>query len=159
MSNPTGGCQCGAIRYEVTEALGRPSICHCRMCQKAMGGFFGAFVDAPGLKWTRGAPAYFASSNKVHRGFCAACGTPLTFEWQGGDVPINVAIPTMDDPSVAPPVIQVGIEGLQPWVNHIADIPVRPTVDAPWQKTVVTYQHPDHDTSVWPPRDAPGGAG
>ncbi|HET7714155.1 MAG TPA: GFA family protein, partial [Bauldia sp.] len=30
----TGGCQCGAVRFRVA-ALGRASICHCRMCQKA----------------------------------------------------------------------------------------------------------------------------
>ncbi len=156
MTRRTGGCQCGAVRFAVEGDLGRASICHCRMCQKAMGGFFGAFVDAPGLVWTRGAPAHFASSNKVSRGFCAACGTPLTFEWQGGDVPVNVAISTFDDPSDITPVIQVGIEGLQPWVNHIADMPVRATVDAPWQKSVVSNQHPDHDTDVWPPPKTPG---
>ena len=35
-----GGCQCGAVRFSVGR-LGRGSICHCRMCQKAFGSFFG----------------------------------------------------------------------------------------------------------------------
>jgi hypothetical protein len=34
----TGGCQCGAVRYRIEGDLGRASICHCRMCQKAFGG-------------------------------------------------------------------------------------------------------------------------
>ena len=151
----SGGCQCGAVRFAVG-GLGRASICHCRMCQKAFGGFCGPLVTGLGVEWTRGGPARFASSNLVSRGFCAACGTPLTFEWQGGDVPVNVAISTFDDPSDITPVIQVGIEGLQPWVNHIIDMPVRATVDAPWQKSVVSNQHPDHDTDVWPPPKTPG---
>ncbi|MFO1013170.1 MAG: GFA family protein [Caulobacteraceae bacterium] len=156
MTRRTGGCQCGAIRYAVEGDLGRASICHCRMCQKAMGGFFGAFVDAPSLVWTRGAPAHFQSSNKVARGFCSACGTPLTVEWEGAkEVPVNVAISTFDDPSDITPAIQVGIEGLQPWVNHIAEMPIRPSSDAPWQKNIVSNQHPDHDTEVWPPAKTP----
>ncbi len=40
----TGGCQCGAVRYAISGELGRASICHCRMCQKAFGSFFGPLV-------------------------------------------------------------------------------------------------------------------
>ena len=58
----TGGCQCGAVRFRIAR-LGRASICHCRMCQKAFGSFFGPLVTAKGLEWTRGAPARFESSN------------------------------------------------------------------------------------------------
>ncbi len=43
----TGGCQCGAVRFRIKGALGRPSICHCRMCQKQFGSFFGALVTVP----------------------------------------------------------------------------------------------------------------
>ena len=53
----TGGCQCGAVRFEARR-LGRSSICHCRMCQKATGGFFGPYVDVHDFAWTKGAPKY-----------------------------------------------------------------------------------------------------
>ncbi|MCR5878217.1 GFA family protein [Phenylobacterium sp. J367] len=99
----TGGCQCGAVRY-AAESLGASSICHCRMCQKATGGFFGPYVDTPGLTWTRGQPSYFASSKDVKRGFCAACGTPLTFESHGQG---GVMIGTLDEPEAAPPTTQL----------------------------------------------------
>ena len=72
----TGGCQCGAVRFSARR-LGRASICHCRMCQKAFGSFFGPLVTAFGVSWTRGEPGWFQSSNKVRRGFCAQRGTPL----------------------------------------------------------------------------------
>ena len=78
----TGGCQCGAVRYAVEGEIGRASICHCRMCQKAFGSFFGPFVTAKAeqFSWTRGAPAYFQSSNKVRRGFCSVCGSYLFWD-------------------------------------------------------------------------------
>src|SRR5258708_2636238 len=57
----TGGCQCGAVRFRV-ERLGGAAICHCRMCQKAFGGFFGPLVSGYGVVWTRNEPDYFQSS-------------------------------------------------------------------------------------------------
>ncbi len=78
----TGGCQCGAVRYRI-EKLGRATICHCRMCQKAFGAFYGPLVTGHGLTFTRGEPSWFRSSNKVRRGFCGACGTPLIYDWGG----------------------------------------------------------------------------
>lgn len=52
----SGGCGCGTIRFRAGR-VGRASVCHCRMCQKTFGGFFGPYVDAFELEWTRGAPA------------------------------------------------------------------------------------------------------
>ena len=72
-----GGCQCGAVRFEVTGPLGQASICHCRMCQKAFGSPFALLVTVHDLEWTRGEPKRFRSSNKVERGFCAECGTRI----------------------------------------------------------------------------------
>jgi hypothetical protein len=51
------------------------------MCQKAFGSFFAplAGVSTKDLKWTRGVPQVFSSSEETERGFCGNCGTPLTF--------------------------------------------------------------------------------
>ena len=147
----TGGCQCGAVRFAVETPLGRASICHCRMCQKANGGFFGAFVGGENLRWTRGAPAHFQSSNKVARGFCATCGTPLTFEW--GKQPAELSIAAFDDPTRIRPVIQMDMAGRMPWFAELAGLPERPDAEAPWLAEVVSYQHPDHNTQTWPPTD------
>jgi hypothetical protein len=144
-----GGCQCGAVRFAVGGPLGRASICHCRMCQKATGGLVGAFVGGEDLLWTRGAPSYFQSWNKVRRGFCAACGTPLTFEWAGRRE--EIAIPTFDDANAIAPAIQVGVEGRLPWFGELHRLPERTASQAPWLAEVVSNQHPDHDTGSWPP--------
>ncbi|MFX4721656.1 GFA family protein, partial [Acinetobacter baumannii] len=61
----TGGCQCGAIRFALSKAPVRVSICHCRMCQKATGAPFASFADIEqaDFTWTRGRPATFQSSS------------------------------------------------------------------------------------------------
>lgn len=152
----TGGCQCGAVRYSAT-SLGGASICHCRMCQKAMGGAFGPFVTTHGLVWTRGEPKRFRSSNRVQRGFCGDCGTPLTYE-PDGFPDVEIAIPTFDHPQNIAPSLQVGIEGRLPWVNSLASLPERSREEAaaiPGFYTQMfegfrSLQHPDEDTAEWP---------
>src|ERR1700756_4838437 len=77
----TGGCQCGAVRYELTARPRGASLCHCRMCQKAGGAPFMAFapLSITDFVVTRGQIATFASSDIAERGFCSTCGTPLTY--------------------------------------------------------------------------------
>ena len=152
----TGGCQCGAVRFRIHGALGRPSICHCRMCQKAFGSFFGPLVTVPkdGVEWTRTEPAYFQSSVNISRGFCGDCGTPLTFEAPDG---VALAIAAFDDPSTIRPVIQWGVEAKLPYVDDVPDLPEEETMadiaDAPFLADLVSYQHPDYDTDQWPAED------
>ncbi|MEM9574243.1 MAG: GFA family protein, partial [Pseudomonadota bacterium] len=133
------------------EGFGRASICHCRMCQKAFGGFFGPLVTAIGLEWTRGARKIFHSSNRNWRGFCANCGTPLTYEFDGG---IELAIGTLDDPSLAPPTVQVNFSDRCHFVDGLLDLPevapMQAIQDSDWNAGVVSNQHPDHDTDDWP---------
>jgi hypothetical protein len=146
----TGGCQCGAVRFRISGKLGRPSICHCRMCQKQFGGFFSALVTAPeeGMEWTRGEPSYFQSSVNIERGFCSNCGTPMTYRHPGG---LELAIGTFDDRSDLAPLIQVNYEARLPWVEEIFEAPVLKDQDFySRQEAIISFQHPDHDTEVWP---------
>jgi catechol 2,3-dioxygenase-like lactoylglutathione lyase family enzyme len=150
----SGGCQCGAVRFR-TETLGRASLCHCRMCQKAFGSVGGLLVTVPELTWTRGRPSHFQSSNKVRRGFCSGCGTPLTFEYDGKT---DVAIAAFDDAAGIAPVIQMARGDRLPFVDAIGAIPVRPDEAAwraNWVAGIESLQHPDHDTDRWPPEEAP----
>ncbi len=147
----TGGCQCGAVRFRIHGDLGRPSICHCRMCQKAFGGFFGPLVTAPdgGVEWTRGEPSYFQSSVNISRGFCNHCGTPLSYRHPGG---LELSIGSFDDRSDLEPQIQVNFASRLPWVETIFTRP--PVHDDPdyysRQEKIISFQHPDHDTEHWP---------
>ena len=152
----TGGCQCGAVRFHVEGALGDASVCHCRMCQKASGNFYLPLVSVRGAKlaWTRGEPKRFRSSNHGYRGFCADCGTPLTYEAPDG---VALTIATFDDPAEIAPRIQWGIEAKLPYVDTIAALPGEDTMAdadaASFLADLVSYQHPDHDTEKWPPEE------
>lgn len=150
----TGGCQCGAVRFCITGALTDSSICHCRMCQKAFGAYYAPLVSTRGadLVWTRGEPKRFRSSNVVLRGFCAECGTPLSFEAPDG---IAIASGAFDDPSAVPPTVQFGTEAKLGFVDRLHLLPGEQTEDdlqnAPYLAELVSFQHPDHDTAEWPP--------
>lgn len=150
----TGGCQCGAVRFRVEGELGEASICHCRMCQKATGGLFGPYAVATAVIWTRGEPKRFQSSNKVHRGFCADCGTPLTYEYVGAKE-IGLSIGALDRPADARPREQLASPERVPYFEELASLPVHAADEpraAAHLASIVSYQHPDHDTADWPPK-------
>jgi hypothetical protein len=123
------------------------------MCQKAFGSFFAPLASVSGadFAWTRGEPRRFQSSNHVKRGFCGECGTPLTYEAPDG---MALAIGAFDEPEGVAPVIQWGIEDKLPYVDDLAKLPGHTSDSDPqsaeFLSTMVSYQHPDHDTGKWP---------
>jgi hypothetical protein len=125
----TGGCQCGAVRYAFYAPLEKSHACHCRMCQRATGGLFAALVGGTpdDFEWTRGTPAFFASSNLAQRGFCRACGTPLSFNYDDATARMYVTIGSLDHPERAPIVIQYGLESRLPWVKFCEEVPAEIT--------------------------------
>ena len=87
-----------------------------------------ARVKHENLRWTRGKPAIFQSSNIVERGFCSACGTPLTYRRVESNT-ISVTIGSLDDPEPARPVLQFGIEGKLSWTGGLDTLPTKRTED------------------------------
>lgn len=158
----TGGCQCGAVRYAVTEPPFNACICHCRMCQKQFGSFFGAFasVDPAHFRVTRGTPGWFQSSDEAMRGFCSECGTPLFYKYLSSDQ-LAITLGSLDRPSEVKPTAQYGVEARAPWFSELAHLPETQTGegdngvgDTPERFDRIRAscrQHPDHDTDDWPP--------
>ena len=96
----TGGCLCGAVRYEVRGPL-RPVVdCHCTQCRRTSG-HFAAFTatrqeelvltESEGLRWYR-------SSETARRGFCEVCGSSVFWEPASGER-ISIAAGTLDPPT------------------------------------------------------------
>lgn len=140
-----GGCQCGAVRYELYALPEQVHLCHCRMCQRAVGNAFAALapVRKADVAFTQGSPRTFRSSSIAERGFCGDCGTPLTFSYVEGDW-MNVTLGSLDSPDAAPPAFHYGVESRLAWLDHIADLPQRGTdtggVSGTAGQTMVSYQ-------------------
>ena len=141
-----GGCQCGRVRYALYSEPVSADICHCRMCQRALGNLFGAFAVTPlgDFAWTKGAPATYRSSSIAERGFCAHCGTPLSFRYLATDK-ISLTTGSLDQPERVPPTEQVGIESRVPWLHEALALPGKRTEDDPppgGLAVITSYQEP-----------------
>lgn len=120
-----GGCQYGAVRYAIfSEKLDGDVVCHCRMCQRAVGApFLAAFpIKKTDFEWTTGEPASFKSSSIAERHFCARCGTSLSYSLPESDN-VDVTICSLDDPTLVEPTRQTGMESQLEWVGNILHLP------------------------------------
>ena len=97
----TGGCLCGAVRYEVTGPLRDVLICHCEECRR-WGGHVSAssaarkeelvLVQSRGLRWIDSPD----SDAHARRGFCGECGSSLFWDPPGRET-ISITAGTLDD--------------------------------------------------------------
>ena len=131
----TGGCMCGAVRYQATEKPLGSMICHCRMCQKFSGApiLGGTTFRTQAVQFIKGEPKYFRSSHIAERGFCGDCGTAIAYrgilgrwtEW------IMIWTASLDEPEKFPPTYHLGIESTMPWLNIHDDLPRTQCKDSP----------------------------
>ena len=118
MTEITGGCQCGAVRYAIAQKP-EAEFCHCGMCRRATGGVFAALATVPktAFRWTKGTPRAFSSSTAAQREFCDGCGTPLTFAYHASKS-MDVTIGSLDDPEAAGPLkLEFTVESRLSWVQ------------------------------------------
>jgi len=77
-----GSCLCGAVQFEISGELHPPDACHCRQCRKQSGHFWvSTDIERTNIQIT-GAEhiTWYASSEKVRRGFCKTCGASLFWD-------------------------------------------------------------------------------
>lgn len=112
-----GGCLCGAVRYRATGPVRQVNYCHCAMCRRHSGAPVAAFATfaRASFVYTRGAPQAFRSSPAAERGFCAECGTPLTWESRDDRAWIDVGVGTLDDAQGLLPRDHLWTESAIPW--------------------------------------------
>ncbi len=81
----TGGCLCGAVRYEVAGSLSDVVACHCGQCRRTTGHFLAAAAARRADLSAKGPVEWFESSPGVRRGFCRVCGSSLFWERSAED--------------------------------------------------------------------------
>ena len=137
-----GGCQCGKVRYEAEGPIDRATVCYCRMCQKASGAPFMAFVRFPAhhVAWST-PPATFFSSGLVQRGFCRDCGTPLTYRNVQGSS-ISLTLNSLDDPGPVKPGFSFFDDQKAAWLGDLDSLP-RLDTDPSSAPGFVNHQRPD----------------
>ncbi len=123
----SGGCMCGALRYELSGEPVSVIHCHCLSCRRHTGA---PVVSLVGLKknqvrFTAGVRGRYESSPGVGRGFCNQCGTPLTWEGDGGELGplIEIHIGTLDDPSQFTPKSHLHHDERIAWFDVADDLP------------------------------------
>lgn len=135
--NASGGCLCGAVRFAAEGPADRIVLCHCIQCRRNTGAPVAAFAMylTGQVAWT-GARTFFESSPGVIRGFCARCGTPVSYEGVRAPGETHLYVASFDDPEPFRPDYHVFMnekigwfdvhDRLPRWANHagVDDAPV-----------------------------------
>ncbi|MGB6220683.1 GFA family protein [Haloferula sp.] len=128
----SGGCLCGAVRYEVRGPALQTSVCCCEDCRRASGAPMVAwtFFASGALNWTRGEPKQVTFADR-ERSFCGDCGTPLMFFDPALPHIFEVSTCSLDEPSKQVP-------GDVCWVSD----------ELPWAKGIATLERFEHSSPV-----------
>ncbi len=124
-----GGCQCGAVRYQIDAKPVALAVCHCTDCQKQSGSAFGMSLVVPRDAFsvsgeTRTFTKIAESGHKVDCVFCPACGVRVFHRPHKLTDTLNVKPGTLDDTSaLPPPSLSVWTRSRQPWVWLYPDAP------------------------------------
>ncbi len=127
----SGGCACGAVRYECSAEPLMVINCHCRDCQRASGTAYasGLLVPEAALRLTKGEPKYHTSvadsGRRVSRGFCPECGSPVVAKNEAYPI-FFIAASSLEDPSSHRPTMDVWTTSAQPWDHMDPSLPKYP---------------------------------
>ena len=115
----TGGCLCGAVRYEIQGELRDVVDCHCSKCRK-FHGHYSAYTSVPvkDLKIVKSQNLKWYDSTKdetahVSRGFCNKCESSL-FWYPRSHEKISVAAGSLDEPTGLQTMAHI-------WISQMGD--------------------------------------
>jgi hypothetical protein len=119
MTELAGSCQCGGVRFEVTEPFERVSACHCTTCKKISGGVGTSSgrvpTDAIRIIAGRELITTYQPDEGSAKSFCSRCGSNLF----GGGWPesshTSVRLTTLDEPFTTPIGSHIYVRSVAPW--------------------------------------------
>lgn len=120
-----GGCQCGAVRYRAGGEPVMAAICHCTMCRRANAApaVAWAMFEQADVEFTRGQPKIHASSDEGRRGFCADCGSQISFSAAYIPGMIDITIGSLDQPGQVVPQFHFWHAEHLAWAGFADDLP------------------------------------
>ena len=115
----TGGCLCGAVRYEASGEPYHSGYCHCVTCRRASGAPVVAWfsVKLAGFRVVKGETRTFVSSEHGERRFCPGCGSQLFFDDYRYPDEIDIATASLDAPEKVPPEFHLYDKSRIAWVK------------------------------------------
>lgn len=118
-----GGCNCGAIRYEISSPPLVVAACHCTQCRRQSGAAFSVnLIVRASTMSIEGEPDTWEDSNTASgtplvREYCGGCGSPIRSVPSATPKLVAVKAGTLDDPSTFAPAIHIWTRSKLPWVS------------------------------------------
>ncbi|WP_421881324.1 GFA family protein [Methylibium sp.] len=129
----SGGCLCGAVRYELDRAPGPIVLCHCGQCRKAQGSAFVtvAPVATEAFRLVRGADRLrgFQSSPGKWRSFCGDCGSPIHSRRDDRPAMLRLRVGSLDEPFDQPPAAHIHVASKAAWWTIDDALPQYPGIE------------------------------
>ena len=121
----SGGCECGAVRYQVADEFLYSSNCHCSRCRAATGSAFKAFagIERNKLDVVDGRDSLLVvgetDSNDTR---CGTCGS-LLFSVVRDGAYVHVAMGSLVDAPSIRPTSHIFVGSKAPWFEITDDLP------------------------------------
>jgi len=113
-----GGCLCGQVRYRAEAEPANVRVCHCRNCQRAVGGpFFARAVFLADAIVRTGETTRWPTSPRIDRLSCARCGTPVFAQPKDPPARLSVALSTLDEPDRLRPDMHIWVSEKRGWIS------------------------------------------
>lgn len=127
MDKHSGGCLCGAVRYELEGPFEHFFLCHCSRCRKDSGSAHAAnlFSTSARLSWLSGAEmvrGFTLPGTRHTKAFCATCGSALPSEQMDGAL-LVVPAGSLDTPPGLRPNAHISMASRAVWDDHLEDLP------------------------------------
>lgn len=123
----TGGCLCGAVRFEARVFLKSAYICHCSICRKSTGqpAEISVPIVAGTLEFVSGTPRWYVSSKIGRRAFCGACGSRLAWQTleRDDDWLSSVDVGSLDHPEEVRAECHIFVDTQLPWYDPSPSLP------------------------------------
>jgi hypothetical protein len=128
----TGGCRCGAVRFEVSAEPHQVSYCHCSDCRRASGAPVSAFVGfLIGQVAFTGKALKMFENGPVTRSFCGICGSPIAYVDERLEDDIYFMLGAMDMPADFVPTHHAYVSEQLPFLHMPDGLPRHPKTSVP----------------------------